>query len=169
MLRDTNDSANGLEVEPTDPSIRRFCIVASRYNREYVDGLRDHAVEQFVYWTPGAAIEVIEVPGAFEIPLVVQELATKRHGDQRLPSAILALGVVWAGETDHADQILRSVTSALQEIAVRSGVPVIHQVLGIQSEEHAHARCIDDKHNRGTEAAHAAIKMAKVLDQLRRA
>src|SRR6202521_2872443 len=103
---------------------RHFPIVASQFNATYVQGLIDHATAELRALIPGATTTLLQVPGAFEIPLVVRELAMQKRGD-----AIIAIGVILKGETDHANNLSRSVTDALQRIAVGHGVPVINAVL----------------------------------------
>jgi 6,7-dimethyl-8-ribityllumazine synthase len=102
------------------------------------------------------------VPGAFEIPVVVRELASRRAAD-----AIITCGVILQGETNHAQNLSRSVTDALQRIAVQEVVPVINVVLSFDNEDQARARCLENKINRGTEAARAAVEIANVLSELR--
>jgi 6,7-dimethyl-8-ribityllumazine synthase len=129
----------------------RFAIVASNFNREYVDGLLK-AAETVL---EGHKLTVVRVPGAFEIPLQVQRLArTKRF------AAVIALGVVWQGKTAHAQEIVRAVTDALMRIMLETDVPVIHQVLSISTEAEARARCFGGKLNRGREAGEAALALA---------
>jgi 6,7-dimethyl-8-ribityllumazine synthase len=102
------------------------------------------------------------VPGAFEIPVVVQELAVQERAD-----VVIACGVILQGETNHAQNLSRSVTDALQRIAVEQAIPVINVVLSFDNEDQARARCLEDGINRGTEAARAAVEIANVLTDLR--
>jgi 6,7-dimethyl-8-ribityllumazine synthase len=139
-----------------------FCIVASRFNAHYVDGLIDHATQELRALAPDATISLHRVPGSFEIPVVVRELARQNKSD-----AIIACGVILQGETDHAQNLSRSVTDALQRIATEHGVPVINVVLSFDNEKQARARCLENKINRGTEAARAAVEIAKVLSEVR--
>ena len=81
--------------------------------------------------------------------------------------AIIAIGVILQGETNHAENLSRSVTDALQRIAVTHGIPVINVVLSFDNEEQARARCLEDEINRGTEAARAAIGIANLMLELR--
>ena len=141
---------------------RTFRIVASQFNTHYVDGLVDHATEEVRALAPDAAISLHRVPGAFEIPVVVRELASRESTD-----AVIACGVILQGETNHAQNLSRSVTDALQRIAVEHGVPVINVVLSFNSEAQARARCLENKINRGTEAARGAVEIANVLADLR--
>ncbi|MEP7071589.1 MAG: 6,7-dimethyl-8-ribityllumazine synthase [Verrucomicrobiota bacterium] len=137
-----------------------FVIVASEFNAEFVDGLIAHALTHLR--NAGGDAEVVRVPGAFEIPVVVRELV--RAGSA---SAILAMGVILKGRTDHAEHLARCVTDALQRIALESAVPVIHCVLSLADEEQARERCLGEKINRGTEAAEAALGVTRVLRDLR--
>jgi len=137
-----------------------FAIVASQFNPSYVQGLVDHATRDLQ--TPLAKVALHRVPGAFEIPIVVRELAQQKKAD-----VILALGVIIKGKTNHADNLSRSVTDALQRIALDYGVPVINCVHTFANELDARARCLEEKINRGTEAARAAIEIANVMSDLR--
>ena len=141
---------------------RTFNIVASRFNAQYVDGLIDHVAEELRALAPDGTILIHRVPGSFEIPVVARELAIQDKAD-----AIIACGVILQGETDHAQNLSRSVTDALQRIAIDRGVPVINVVLSFDNENQARARCLENKINRGTEAARAAVEIANVLSELR--
>jgi 6,7-dimethyl-8-ribityllumazine synthase len=152
---------------PSRPPIvkakRTFHIVASRFNTQFVDGLINHAMKELRALTPEGTILVHRVPGSFEIPVVAREIAI-----QDRPDAIIACGVILQGETDHAQNLSRSVTDALQRIAIENGVPVINAVLSFDDENQAQARCLENKINRGTEAARAAVEIANVLSEVRR-
>ena len=140
---------------------RRFVIVASKFNARYVQGLVDHATEEFRKQSPDADLTCYQVPGAFEIPVVVRDIAANKRAD-----AVLAMGVILKGHTEHAENLGRSVTDALQRIALEHGVPVIHCVLSLESEEQAQERCLEENINRGREAARAAIEIANVMADL---
>jgi len=137
--------------------------VASQFNAQYVQGLVDHAEEELGSLVSSAAISIHRVPGSFEIPVVVRELARKKKAD-----AIIACGVIMRGETNHAKNLSRSVTDALQRIAVDYGVPVINVVLSFDNEGQARERCLENRINRGTEAARAAVEIASAMSKLRR-
>lgn len=141
---------------------QHFAIVASLFNRVYVQGLVDHAVAELRALSPSADIFIHQVPGAFEIPVVVREIALRKKAN-----AILALGVILQGKTSHAQNLARSVTDALQKIAIDHGVPVINAVLSLENEPQARERCLGSKINRGTEAARAAVTVGEVLEDLR--
>ena len=141
---------------------RHFPIVASQFNAVYVQGLIDHATAELRALAPGATTTLTQVPGSFEIPVVVRELALQKRG-----AAIIAIGVILKGKTNHAENLTRSVTNALQQIAVSHGVPIINTVLTFDDEDQARARCLENEINRGTEAARAAIEISNVIAKLR--
>ena len=138
-----------------------FAIVASRYNNAYVEALIDSATSELNEVEPGADVHLVRVPGSFEIPLAAKLVALQKKVD-----AILALGVVLRGETAHADLIARSVTTALMNLGLELRIPVIHEVLLLDNEEQAKARCLGKKLNRGTEAARAAVSIARTVNDL---
>lgn len=138
----------------------RIALVASQYNQKYVDGLLAGALR--VLQEAGMMEpEVIRVPGAFEIPVAVAHLLRRRR-DLR-PEAILCLGVIWQGETRHADHIGEAITEALMRLQVDSGVPCIHEVLAVKNVVQAKARCLSTRTNRGEEAAQTGLAMVELL------
>ncbi|MGC1479238.1 MAG: 6,7-dimethyl-8-ribityllumazine synthase [Chthoniobacterales bacterium] len=139
-----------------------YGIVVSRYNTRFTSALADHARSELLAIDSEADVEVVEAPGAFEIPILVQLLAEKRRH-----RAILALGVIIRGETAHADLIAASITDALQAIALREGIPVVHEVLLVEGAEQAQARCLDPAMNRGVEAARTAVTVARTAAAIR--
>ena len=145
-----------------------FAIVASRYNERYVDAMVQAAKAELQHAFSG--VRVFRVPGAYEIPLVAQRLArAAREEPQSAFSGIICLGVILRGETVHAAHIGEAVSRALMEIQLAHEVPVIHEVLLLENEAQAEARCLDPKHNRGAEAAQTALAMARVLADLNNA
>lgn len=141
----------------------RFVIVASTYNARYVDAMVRAAkagIQQ-----AGGDLRLVRVPGAFEIPVVAARLARPVAGALP-PSAIICLGVILRGATTHAQHIGETVSSALAQIQVDYGVPVIHEVLLLENEQQARERCLSRTHNRGLEAAQTALTMARIMREL---
>jgi 6,7-dimethyl-8-ribityllumazine synthase len=158
----------------------RFAIVASQYNARYVDAMVRAARSELKRAGAGTIL-VVRVPGAYEIPVVAARLArigwqpATRHAgsnpngtgnSQSAFSAIICLGVILRGETTHAAHIGEAVSHALMEIQMKYEVPVVHEVLLLESEQQARVRCLGRKHNRGAEAAQTALAMAQVMNDL---
>ena len=149
----------------------RFVIVASQYNAKYVDAML-RAARSELQRSGAKQIQLVRVPGAYEIPLVAARLARTGstlpdgHATRQPCSAIICLGVILRGQTVHAAHIGEAVSRALMEIQLRYEVPVIHEVLLLENEEQARARCLSKTHNRGTEAAQTALQMAQLLSTL---
>ncbi len=140
-----------------------FAIVASRYNARYVDAML-RAAEAELRRAGVSRIQIVRVPGAYEIPIVAKRLARAAHSDSQAPlSAIICLGVILRGETVHAAHIGEAVSRALMEIQLAHEIPVVHEVLLLENEAQARARCLNPKHNRGTEAAQTALAVARVM------
>ena len=155
-------------VQPADSRLvrlaaGRFAIVASRYNVAYVDGMLQAA--QAVLRKAKVDFQVVRVPGAFEIPVVAATLAS---GEKSKFAALICLGVILRGATTHAQFIGESVTQALAQIQIQWRVPIIHEVLLLENEEQAKARCLSSEHNRGAEAAHTALEMAQTMSALQK-
>lgn len=141
----------------------RICIVASKYNEQYTDALVENAIEELGELVPQGRIDLIRVPGAFEIAVMVAAVLEREP-----PACIIALGLIIRGSTDHADLVGRCVTDALQQLAVQSLRPIIHEVLLVADEKQAYARCIGNQLNRGREAARAAAAMIDTFQELDR-
>jgi len=148
-----------LQPKKIQPDGGTFAIVASRYNAEYVDAML-HAAREALH-AAGAKVRIVRVPGAFEIPAAAAKLAHKGRY-----AAIICLGVIFQGETSHAQHIGWGVTHALAQIQVEQKMPVIHGVFVFAKVKQAKVRCLSAKHNRGTEAAHTALEMARVMKGL---
>jgi 6,7-dimethyl-8-ribityllumazine synthase len=143
-----------------------FAIVASTYNARFVDAMLRAAKAEILRC--GGKVQIIRVPGAYEIPVVAAKLAanSKLKTQNSKLSAILCLGVILRGATTHAQHIGEAVSNALVQIQIHHEVPVIHEVLLLENEQQAVQRCLDKKHNRGTEAAQTALEMARVMKSL---
>ena len=137
----------------------RVLILQSRFNDEIVSGLCLGALEYTA--EAGATAEVQIVPGAFELPLIAQTAASTGRYD-----AIVALGAVIKGETDHYDHIARECARGIMLAGLNTGVPVAFGVLTVTRSAHAVARSKPDRHNKGREAAAAGIDAALLLRKL---
>ncbi len=145
----------------------RFAIVASKYNSRYVDAMLRAAKTEFS--RAGARkVRVVRVPGAYEIPVVVNRLArmAQEEPEGHGLSAVVCLGVILRGETTHAAHIGEAVSGALMEIQLRYEIPIIHEVLLLENEAQAKVRCLGQRHNRGAEAAQTALAMFAVMRQV---
>jgi 6,7-dimethyl-8-ribityllumazine synthase len=156
--------SNALPPKPRmiGPKVR-ICIVASKYNEPFTDALVENTIEELGELVPQGRVDLIRVPGAFEIPVMVAAVLERDP-----PACIIALGLIIRGATEHADLVGRSVTDALQSLAVKSMRPVIHEVILVEDEKQAYARCIGSQLNRGREAARAAAAMIDVFQELDR-
>ena len=152
--------------EKLDARDRRFAIVASTYNARYVNAMLRAATAEIR--RAGGSLQIVRVPGAYEIPVVAAKLAHAAHGTPGTrTAAILCLGVILRGATTHAQHIGEAVSNALAQIQIQHEVPVVHEVLLLENEAQAGERCLGRKHNRGTEAAQTALEMARVMTRLR--
>jgi len=138
-------------------------IVASTYNEEFTNALVENTQQELAELMPNAKINLIRVPGAFEIPVTVEALI-----QQHKPECVITLGLIIRGQTAHGDLVAESVTTALQEIAVRHITPIIHEVVLVSDDKQAYARCIGSKLNRGREAARAATAILDTFSQFKR-
>ena len=142
----------------------RIGIVAAKFNqritgkllRACIDALESHGVER-------AAIHVVRVPGAFEIPLIAQTMARARRVD-----AVICLGAVIRGDTPHFDYICSEVSRGIGQVALDNGIPIIFGVLTTETIAQAEARADPEKFNRGGDAAKSAIEMVQVMRRLNR-
>jgi 6,7-dimethyl-8-ribityllumazine synthase len=139
-----------------------IAIVASLYNEKHVNALLDAARRELKALLPQAQVMTYRVPGAFEIPVCAEFVL--RHTE---PDAVIALGVIINGETEHGNLVGASVTDALQRMAVAHVVPVVHEVLLVDSVEQANERCMGERINRGTEAARVSVNMIQLFEKLR--
>lgn len=140
----------------------RFAIVASEYNPDLVQSLVNNTCKELYKLDPESVIDLFGAPGSFEIPLVSEMVAQSRKCD-----AIIALGVIMQGKTKHAELIAQSVSNALQQVALKHAIPVIHEVLLVADEAEALERCQGKELNRGIEAARAAFSMLRVTEQFK--
>ncbi len=141
----------------------KFVIVASQFNQNYTDGLVDSAIDELAAVVPTSRVDLIRVPGAFEIPL-----ATKLVLQNEQPAAVICLGLILEGETAHAELIATSVTDQLLSLSLQYETPVVHEVLLVDNHQQAQDRCLGTEKNRGVDAARAAAGMIDVCKELTR-
>ncbi len=144
------------------PPTGRFAIVAARFNSTIVnalltgalDGLKRHGVAD-------DRVDVVRVPGSFEIPLVAQKL-----GEGSRYAAVICLGAVIKGDTDHYDHVSGATTSGIAQASMATGTPIVFGVLTCDTLEQAVNRAGGKAGNKGFEAAVTAIEMANLMRKL---
>ncbi len=140
----------------------KFGIVLSRFNDFITSRLLDGAVDGLV--RHGAAekdIEVVRVPGAFEIPMVAKKMATTGKYD-----AVICLGTVIRGATPHFDYVASEVSKGIASASLETGVPIAFGVITTDTIEQAVERAGSKSGNKGWDAAITAIEMAQVIKQI---
>lgn len=140
-----------------------IAAVASQYHPEFMAGLIEHFKKELEHIAPNTMVKVFYVPGCFEIPLMVQQIAAKKPEFE----AIVAFGVLVDGQTHHAELIGTTVTNALMECSLRYAVPVLHEILWVTDVAQAEARCLQTELNRGIEAARAAVHSIQALAEFK--
>ncbi len=141
---------------------KKFGIVVARFNEFIsskllggaIDGLTRHGASE-------ADIDVVWVPGSFEIPLIAKKLA-----ESKKYNAVITLGAVIRGATPHFDHVANEASKGVGQAALQSGVPIIFGVLTTDSIEQAVERAGTKAGNKGFDAAMAAIEMANLVEQL---
>ncbi len=137
----------------------RFCIICARFNdfigskllSGAIDELKRHGVNE-------NNIDIVKVPGAFEIPVTAQKFAnTKKY------SAIITLGAVIKGSTPHFDYVSNEVSKGVAQVSLSTGIPVIFGVLTTDNLEQAIERAGTKSGNKGSDAAKTAIEMANLF------
>jgi 6,7-dimethyl-8-ribityllumazine synthase len=144
------------------PPPGRFALVAARFNHFIVerlvggalDGLKRHGVAD-------ESVDLVWVPGSYEIPLVAQRLAASRKY-----AAVICLGAIIRGDTDHYDHVASSAARGVAQAALHTGVPVIFGILTCDTLEQAVNRAGAKSGNKGFEAALTAVEMVNLLRQL---
>lgn len=148
----------------TDPDLKgqglRIGIVWSRFNEEIVRELVTACDKQLVELGVAASdIDVLSVPGALEIPLMLQTLALERRGFGRRYDALVALGAVIRGDTYHFEVVANESARGILDVQLETGIPVANGVLTTSTEDQARARAAV----KGAEAARVAVEMANTL------
>ncbi len=138
----------------------RVAVAVSTFNESITAGLRTGALEALA----AAGVEevtVVEAPGAFELPVLARALAECGH------DAVVALGAVILGETDHYEHVATQCAAGLRRVSIDTGVPVTFGVLTTRDVSLARERSLPGAGNKGTEAAEAAIMAANALRVIR--
>ena len=142
----------------------RIAVVHAAFNVSVVSGLVEGCRAALrAMAVADRDVQLIEVPGAFELPIVAGAAARSGRFD-----ALVALGAVIRGETDHYEHVAREAVSGVAAVARETGVPVALGVLTVTNSEHARRRAAAGPDNKGAEAARAAVATARVLRQLGR-
>jgi 6,7-dimethyl-8-ribityllumazine synthase len=141
----------------------KFAIIVARFNSFITERLLEGAIDAFIR-TGGSRenIQVIRVPGSWEMPLVAAEVARQRTHD-----AIVCLGAVIRGETPHFDYVAGNAASGLAHVAAETGVPIAFGVLTTNTVDQAIDRAGAKSGNKGFDAVMTAIEMANLLKALR--
>jgi 6,7-dimethyl-8-ribityllumazine synthase len=144
------------------PPAGRFALVAARFNQFIVEQLVAGALEALKrHGVADDAVDIVWVPGSFEIPLLAQRLAaSKRY------AAIIALGAVIRGETGHYDHVCTAAARGIAQASLSTGVPVLFGVLTCDNVEQALNRAGGKAGNKGFDTATAAIEMVNLLNKL---
>jgi 6,7-dimethyl-8-ribityllumazine synthase len=140
----------------------RFGIIAARYNNAIVDGLLRGALDALErHGVMRDQVKIVQVPGAFEIPLAAQQLAATGHY-----AGLIALGVVIRGETPHFDYVAGNCTQGIAQLGLEYNIPIGFGVLTVNTEQQAIERSGPDAGNKGVEAALAMLQMVQLLHDL---
>ena len=143
------DSATPLQIGAED---MRFGIIAARFNGQYTDALLKSCTE--ILEAAGGSVHAERVPGSGELPFAASCLCDMEAWD-----AVIVLGIVIKGATEHHNHLAYATGPILQQLAVDTGVPIINGIIITNTEDEAAARA-GTEINRGEEFAHAAIEMA---------
>jgi len=152
--------ANIFQGDDVDPA-NKFGIVVARFNESITSKLLDGAVTTLGgAGVPDQNVDVCWVPGAWELPVVAQKLATSGKY-----AAVICLGAVIRGETTHDQYINLQVSVSLGRLAAETGVPILFGLLTCNTVEQAMHRAGGDVGNKGTDCARAALEMASLMAQ----
>ena len=141
---------------------KKFGIIVSRFNSFVSERLLEGALDTLVRsGAEDGAVDVVRVPGAFEIPMMAQKMAKSGSYD-----AIICLGAVIRGATSHYDLVANEAAKGIAQVGMDTGVPAIFGVLTTDTIEQAIERAGSKAGNKGSEAALAAIEMINLLNQI---
>ena len=140
----------------------RFAIVSSRVNSFVTNPMTEGAIDTLVrHGASQRSIDVIKVPGSFEVPLAVKKAALSGKYD-----AVVAIGAIIRGQTSHFDFLASQVTKDLSAVALETGVPVCSGIITTETTEQAIERAGVKAGNRGSEAALSALEMVNLVKAL---
>ncbi len=154
MMSDIKTYEGGMVVDGA-----RFCIVASRFNSFIVDHLVEGAIDALVrHGAQKSDIHLVKTPGAYELPLAVQQVAASKRYD-----AIIAVGAVIRGSTPHFDYVAGECVKGISSVSLKHEIPVSFGVLTVDTIEQAVERAGTKAGNKGAEAALSAVEMINLL------
>jgi 6,7-dimethyl-8-ribityllumazine synthase len=140
----------------------RFAIIASRFNEFITGKLLDGAVDALIrHGASEKNIDIIKVPGSFEIPLVAKKIAGKKSYD-----AVICLGTIIRGATPHFDYVAAEAAKGIATASMETGVPIAFGVLTTDTIEQAVERAGSKSGNKGWDAAMVAMEMAQLMKKL---
>jgi 6,7-dimethyl-8-ribityllumazine synthase len=143
---------------------KKFGVIVSRFNDFISDRLLNGALDALArHGTNDEDIDIVKVPGSFEIPLMAKKMAQRQKYD-----AIICLGAVIRGSTPHFEYISSEVSKGIASVSLESGVPVIFGVITTDTLEQAIERAGSKSGNKGWSAAVAAMEMAHLVDAVDR-
>lgn len=141
---------------------KKFGIVVSRFNDFITEKLVGGAIDALIRCgAADADIEIVKVPGAFEIPMIARKMAGKKQYD-----AIICLGAVIRGSTPHFDYVSAEVSKGVAQVGMEAGVPVIFGILTTDNIEQAIERAGSKAGNKGWSAAVSAVEMVNLVSEL---
>lgn len=145
-----------------DAKGKKFGILVTRFNSFITKRLLDGAVSELKrHGADEKKIDVIWIPGSFELPIIAQKLAVSKKYD-----SILCLGAVLQGDTPHFEYVCSEAAKGIANVSMKTGVPVIFGVITADNLEQAIQRAGAKSGNKGEDAARVAIEMADLMDQI---
>lgn len=151
MIRDIHGGSDGTGLH--------IGVAAARWNQAITDRLVEGATRRLEHLAVHE-VTILRVPGALELPLAAQKLAEAGC------HAVIAIGTVVKGETDHYDIVVRESARGISEVALRTGIPVANAILAVHDYDHAVERAGSGDSNKGVEAVDAAVSTANALREL---
>ncbi len=145
-----------------DASNKKFAIVVSRFNNFITNKLLDGALDAlYRHNATEDNIEIVYVPGAYEIPLITKKLAQSKNY-----TSVIALGAVIKGDTPHFDYVASEVAKGIAQVNLETGVPVVFGILTTDNIEQSIERAGSKGGNKGFDAAMTAMEMVSLLEQI---